>query len=77
LLGHALDRPVKASGHAIDTQLVELAERVTLVPWLLDDRSYESLRASGFDDAAVFDVCVVASTAGMVSRIRVARAASR
>lgn len=77
LLGHALDGPPKVRTQALDTQLVELAERVTLVPWLVDDRAYESLRASGFDDAAVFDVCVVASTAGMVSRILVALAASR
>lgn len=49
-----------------------LAETVTLAPWQLADASYAGLRARGFDDAALFDVCVVASTAGVVSRIAVA-----
>jgi len=49
-----------------------LAETVTLAPWQLTDASYAPLRARGFDDAALFDVCVVASTAGVVSRIAVA-----
>jgi alkylhydroperoxidase family enzyme len=49
-----------------------LAETVTLAPWQLTDASYAGLRARGFDDAALFDVCVVASTAGVVSRIAVA-----
>jgi hypothetical protein len=76
LLGQALD-PANAGASELDTQLVELAERVTLAPWLLDERAYAALRASGFDDAGLFEVCVVASTAGMMSRIRVALAASR
>jgi hypothetical protein len=52
--------------------LRRLAETVTLAPWQLTDASYAGLRARGFDDAALFDVCVVASTAGVVSRIAVA-----
>ena len=49
-----------------------LAETVTLAPWQLTEASYAALRARGFDDAALFDVCVVASTAGVISRIAVA-----
>lgn len=52
--------------------LRRLAETVTLAPWQLTDASYTALRGRGFDDAALFDVCVVASTAGVVSRIAVA-----
>jgi alkylhydroperoxidase family enzyme len=57
--------------------LRRLAETVTLAPWQLTDASYAGLRARGFNDAALFDVCVVASTAGVVSRIAVALGALR
>ncbi len=52
--------------------LRRLAETVTLAPWQLTDARYADLRSRGFNDAALFDVCVVASTAGVVSRIAVA-----
>lgn len=56
-----------------DIELLQrLSRTVTLAPWQLTDESYAPLRARGFDDAALFDVCVVASTAGVVSRIAVA-----
>ncbi|MBA3502519.1 MAG: hypothetical protein M4D80_03650 [Myxococcota bacterium] len=56
-----------------DIELLQtLSKTVTLAPWQLTDASYAALRARGFDDAALFDVCVVASTAGVVSRMAVA-----
>jgi alkylhydroperoxidase family enzyme len=57
-----------------DRDVRALAETVTLAPWQLVDASFATLRARGFDDAALFEVCVVASTAGVASRIRVALA---
>jgi alkylhydroperoxidase family enzyme len=53
-------------------ELRTLAEQVTLAPWRLDDRAFEPLRAHGFDDAALFDVCATASSAGVWTRLDVA-----
>lgn len=55
-----------------DPDIRALAETVTLAPWQLSDASFATLRARGFDDAALFRICVAASTAGVGSRIRVA-----
>jgi alkylhydroperoxidase family enzyme len=57
-----------------DPEIRTLAEIVTLAPWQLTDASFASLRARGFDDARLFEVCVVASMAGVSARIRVALA---
>jgi alkylhydroperoxidase family enzyme len=59
----------------LDADLRALADRITLAPWQLDAATYAPLRARGFDDAALFDACVVASTAGVGGRIAVALAA--
>jgi alkylhydroperoxidase family enzyme len=56
----------------IDHALLALAGRITLAPWTLDAASYAPLRAAGFSDRDVFDACVVASSAGVFSRIEVA-----
>jgi len=56
----------------LDDAITKLARTVTLAPWQLTDASFAPLRAAGFDDAALFDVCVTASTAGVLSRIEVA-----
>lgn len=56
----------------LDEALRAVAEVVTLAPWRLSDATYAPLRAAGFDDAAIFDVCATASTAGVFSRIEVA-----
>lgn len=58
-----------------DPALQALARTVTLAPWQLTDASFAALRARGHDDAWLFDACVVASTAGVRSRIAVALAA--
>jgi alkylhydroperoxidase family enzyme len=55
----------------VDHRLVALAEQLTLAPWQVDDASFAPLREVGFDDAAVFEACVVASTAGVLSRIEI------
>ena len=72
LLGHAVAGATPTS--SIDAELVELAEVVTLAPWKLGSSVFAPLRAAGYDDAALFDACVVASTAGVLSRITVALA---
>jgi len=59
----------------LDRALLELADRITLAPWQLDAASYAALRAAGLDDRGLFDACVVASSAGVFSRIEVALAA--
>jgi len=67
----SLDHPARS----IERSLVTLADQITLAPWQLDDASFAALRAEGFDDAALFEVCVVASTAGVQSRSLVALSA--
>lgn len=70
-----ISRPDDLTHNPIDDALRELAEVVTLAPWQLTDASYTRVRKAGFDDAAVFDAVVTASTAGVMSRIAVALAA--
>jgi alkylhydroperoxidase family enzyme len=62
--------PGDASAHA--SELLALARLVTLAPWQLGPASFDALRTVGFDDAALFDVCATASSAGVFSRITVA-----
>jgi alkylhydroperoxidase family enzyme len=57
---------------ALDHDLLALADQITLAPWRLGPDSFTALRAAGFDDATLFDACVVASTAGVTARIGVA-----
>jgi len=57
---------------AIDHELLALADQITLAPWRLGPTSYTALRAAGFDDDALFDACVTATTAGVTARISVA-----
>jgi alkylhydroperoxidase family enzyme len=70
--------PVRSTGRSpvnpLDDALRDLAQLVTLAPWKLSDAAYEPLRNAGFEDAALFDVCATASTAGVFSRIEVALA---
>lgn len=56
----------------LDDALRMLAHEVTLAPWRLSDASFATLREAGFDDAALFDVCATATSAGVFSRIAVA-----
>ncbi|MGE0396108.1 MAG: carboxymuconolactone decarboxylase family protein [Kofleriaceae bacterium] len=59
----------------LDDALRELAHVVTLAPWTLSDATFAGLRAAGFDDAALFDACTVASSMTVFSRMTVALAA--
>jgi alkylhydroperoxidase family enzyme len=70
-----ISSPADLTVNPLDDALRDLAELVTLAPWKLSDDAYEPLRAAGFDDAALFDVCATASTAGVLSRLEVALAA--
>lgn len=74
LLGDATgDAGARAAGDAAgDAAVLALADRITLAPWTLDAASYAPLRAAGFSERDVFDACVVASSAGVFSRIEVA-----
>ena len=64
--------PTDLTVNPLDDALRELAELVTLAPWRITDASFVRLREAGFDDAAIFDVCATASSAGVFSRIEVA-----
>lgn len=71
LLGDATGAAPPRTGDT-DRALLELADRITLAPWTLDAASYAPLRAAGLGDRDLFDACVVATTAGVLSRIEVA-----
>ncbi len=68
----SISPPSDLTANPLDDALRALAEVVTLAPWLLCDASFAPLREIGFSDAALFDVCATASTAGVFSRITVA-----
>jgi alkylhydroperoxidase family enzyme len=61
-----------APGDAVERALRSIVETITLAPWRLSPTSFAELRGLGFDDAAQFDACVIATTANVVSRIDVA-----
>lgn len=64
--------PTDLTVNPIDDALRQVAEVVTLAPWKITDDTFAPLRAKGFDDAAVFDVCATTTSAGVFSRIEVA-----
>ena len=68
----SISPPDDLTRNPLDGALRDLAETVTLAPWQLGPHSFATLRAAGFDDAALFDVCATASVAGMISRLEVA-----
>jgi alkylhydroperoxidase family enzyme len=70
-----ISSPDDLTANPIDSALRQLAEVITLAPWQLADASFTALRTHGLDDAAMFDACAVASSAGTFSRITVALAA--
>lgn len=70
-----ISSPADLTGNPLDDALRAAAEVVTLAPWRLDDATFAPLRAAGFDDAGIFDVCATATSAGVFSRIEVALAA--
>ncbi len=67
--------PTDLTVNPVDDALRSVAEVVTLAPWKITDETFAPLRERGFDDAAVFDVCATATSAGVFSRIEVALAA--
>lgn len=50
----------------------KLVDIVVLAPWKLADDTFAPLRAIGYDDAKLFDLCAAASSFQTMSRIRVA-----
>jgi hypothetical protein len=67
--------PTDLTVNPVDDELRAVAEVVTLAPWQITDETFAALRERGFDDAAIFDVCATATSAGVFSRIEVALAA--
>ncbi len=67
--------PTDLTVNPLDDALRTVAEVITLAPWRITDETYEPLRAAGFDDVAIFDVCATATSAGVFSRIEVSLAA--
>src|SRR5262249_33625993 len=74
-LGDATVTPVGPRTR-LQTELVELADIVTLAPWKLGPAAFAPLRAAGLaEDAEVFDAVATASSCTVFSRIEVALAA--
>ncbi|HUJ62203.1 MAG TPA: hypothetical protein VLX92_27035 [Kofleriaceae bacterium] len=67
-----ISAPDDLTNNPHDDLLRALAEQITLAPWRLGEDSFAPLRAIGFDDVALFDVCATASSAGVFSRLNVA-----
>lgn len=70
-----LGAPGPAAAPPPDEQAAEqraLAELITLAPWQVDDAALAPLRARGWDDAGLFDLAAVISTATVLVRIEVA-----
>jgi alkylhydroperoxidase family enzyme len=75
-LGDAgISPPTDLTANPLDDALRAVVEQISLAPWQLSDRSFDALRAEGFDDAMIFDVCATASSAGVWIRLEVALAA--
>jgi hypothetical protein len=68
----SISPPTDLTVNPLDDHLRTVAEVVTLAPWKIDDETFLDLRDNGFDDAAIFDVCATATSAGVFSRIEVA-----
>ena len=53
----------------VDRALVTYAEKLTRTPAMMDAADVENLRASGFDDRAIHDVCAIVAYFAFVNRI--------
>lgn len=64
-----------ASDHAVaaldeaDRAMLDYAARLTLTPGEIRDTDVDALRASGFDDRAIHDICAVTAYYAFVNRI--------
>ena len=67
-----ISTPTDMTGNPLDDALRAVAEKITLAPWQLASETFAPLRAAGFTDEVLFDICATASSAGMFSRIEVA-----
>lgn len=70
-----ISSPTDLTVNPLDDALRSVAEVVTRAPWRITEQTFAPLRAVGFDDAAIFDVCATTTSAGVFSRIEVALAA--
>jgi uncharacterized peroxidase-related enzyme len=59
----------KASISVADLAMLDYAVGLTLAPSAVDGQDVAALRAAGFDDAAVLDVCQVTSYYNYVNRL--------
>lgn len=74
-LGDSMREAVEPESE-LDAALVDLADVVTLAPWRLGPDAYARVRELGLSsDADVFDAVATASSAGVMSRMRVSLAA--
>ena len=72
----SISPPTDLTINPTDDALRAFAELVTLAPWQIGEAHLAALRdATGFDDAAIFDVTATITSAGVFSRIEVALAA--
>ena len=68
----SISPPTDLTVNPLDDNLRSIAEIITLAPWKITEATFAPLRAAGFDDAAIFDVCATTTSAGVFSRIEVA-----
>ncbi|MEW6322713.1 MAG: hypothetical protein AB1635_16700 [Acidobacteriota bacterium] len=54
---------------AADRAMLAYVERLTREPWMVRDVDVRQLRAAGFDDRAIHDICAIAAYYAFVNRI--------
>ena len=68
----SISPPTDLTVNPHDEALRAFAELVTLAPWKIGEPQLAPLRATGLDDAGIFDVTATVTSAGVFSRIEVA-----
>ncbi len=54
---------------AADRAMLDYAAKLTRMPAAVNRKDVEKLRAAGFDDAAIHDICTIAAYFAFVNRI--------
>lgn len=69
-LTEAVSRDYKSAGlSATDREMLDYAAKLTREPWAVGAGDIDRLRAAGFDDPAILDICQVAAYFAFVNRL--------
>ena len=52
-----------------DRAMLDYVSKLTRIPWSIEEADVEALRAAGFSDAAILDICQVAGYYAFVNRL--------